>query len=455
MSLIPHTQTATTLAQKGTGAPVNLEVDLIGKYVEKLVGGYKLQMSTSRERIARVVEALEDIRAGKMVILVDDEDRENEGDLTMAAEKVTPEAINFMAKHGRGLICLTLTEEKADALELPLQSARKGGGSPFGTAFTVSIEARRGVTTGISAKDRATTILTAVKPEDARPRISITPGHVFPLRAKRGGVLVRTGQTEGSVDLARLAGLSPAGVICEIMNDDGSMARMPDLERFAAQHGLRILSIADLIEYRLQQESLVEKAATAPLMPSLPGVTADFTAHVYTTPVEKTEYLALTLGDMRSGDPVLVRVQTACFPGRRVRLGGVRLRRAAGGGAAGHRARGARRAALRHPVGAALAARRLQGARAARGDGARGRARAQAARLRPRRAGACRRSGCATCACLTNNPKKIAGLEGYGMCVVERVPLEMPATRHNLALMRDKRDREGHLFSVEPHKDTK
>ncbi len=190
-------------------------------------------MSTIRERTGRVQSAIEDIRAGKMVILVDDEDRENEGDLTMAAEKVTPEAINFMAKWGRGLICLTLTEEKADALELPLQAARKGGASPFGTAFTVSIEARQGVTTGISAKDRATTILTAVKPE-ARPEDLITPGHVFPLRARRGGVLQRTGQTEGSVDLARLAGLNPSGVICEIMNDDGSMARMPDLEKFAA-----------------------------------------------------------------------------------------------------------------------------------------------------------------------------------------------------------------------------
>ncbi|HWE31420.1 MAG TPA: 3,4-dihydroxy-2-butanone-4-phosphate synthase [Polyangia bacterium] len=402
---------------------------------------------TSKERIARVVDALDDIRAGKMVILVDDEDRENEGDLTMAAEKVTPEAINFMAKHGRGLICLTLTEEKADALELPLQSARKGGGSPFGTAFTVSIEARRGVTTGISAKDRATTILTAVK-EDARPEDLITPGHVFPLRAKRGGVLVRTGQTEGSVDLSRLAGLSPAGVICEIMNDDGSMARMPDLERFAVQHQLRILSIADLIEYRLQQESLVEKAATAPLMPTLPGVTADFTAHVYTTPVEKTEYLALTMGDVRSGDPVLVRVQTACFPGDVFGSAacdcGAQLAAAlqaierAGRGvllyvipSGRHSLLGDFKAHVLHEETARVAGREHK--------------------LRDFGLGAQVLSalGVKDLRLLTNNPKKIAGLEGYGMCVVERVPLEMPATRHNLALMRDKRDREGHLFSVE------
>src|SRR5258706_7819637 len=214
-------------------------------------------MPTSKERAARVEAALEDIRAGKMIILVDDEDRENEGDLTMAAEKVTPEAINFMARFGRGLICVTLTEDKADSLERPLQAqaGRKSAGSPYGTAFTVSIEARRGVTTGISARDRATTIATAVAAE-ARPDDLITPGHVFPLRAKRGGVLVRTGQTEGSVDLARLAGLAPAGVICEIMNDDGSMARMPDLEKFATHHALRMLSISDLIDYRLQRESL-------------------------------------------------------------------------------------------------------------------------------------------------------------------------------------------------------
>src|SRR5438067_51068 len=185
---------------------------------------------------ASIPDVLAEIRAGRMIILVDDEDRENEGDLCMAAAKVTPEAINFMAKHGRGLICLTLTEDKADALELPLQATRRGG-PPLGTAFTVSIEARRGVTSGISARDRAHTILTAVA-AGARPEDLITPGHVFPLRAKLGGVLVRTGQTEGSVDLAQLAGSDPAGVICEIMNDDGTMARMPDLERFAAEHGL-------------------------------------------------------------------------------------------------------------------------------------------------------------------------------------------------------------------------
>jgi 3,4-dihydroxy 2-butanone 4-phosphate synthase/GTP cyclohydrolase II len=410
---------------------------------------------TSKERITRVTAALDDIRAGKMVILVDDEDRENEGDLTMAAEKVTPEAINFMAKWGRGLICLTLTEEKADALELPLQSARKGGGSPFGTAFTVSIEARQGVTTGISAKDRATTILTAVRP-DARPEDLITPGHVFPLRAKRGGVLVRTGQTEGSVDLSRLAGLSPAGVICEIMNDDGSMARMPDLEKFAVQHQLRILSIADLIEYRLQQESLVEKVATSPLMPSLPGVTADFTAHVYNTPVEKTEYLALTLGDVKSGEPLLVRVQTACFPGDV--FGSAACDCGAQLAAALQAIERAGRGVLlyvipsgRHTLLGDFKAHVLH-EETARVSG-------YEHKLRDFGLGAQVLSalGVRELRLLTNSPKKIAGLEGYGMCIVERVPLEMPATRQNMRLMRDKRDREGHIFSIDgqPQKETK
>ena len=393
----------------------------------------------------RIAGAIADVRAGKMVILVDDEDRENEGDLTMAAEKVTADAINFMAKHGRGLICLTLTEEKADSLELPLQ-ARGRGGSPFGTAFTVSIEARRGVTTGISAKDRATTILTAVG-ADARPEDLITPGHVFPLRAKRGGVLVRTGQTEGSVDLARLAGLSPSGVICEIMNDDGSMARMPDLERFAAQHSLRILSIADLIDYRLQRESLVERRAEAPLTPTLPGVTADFRAVVYGTPVEKTEYLALTLGDLTTPEPVLVRVQTACFPGdvfgsaacdcgAQLRAALAAIERAGRGVflyvyASGRQSLyGDVRAHVLHEEGAT----RVEGGEHKLRDFGLG-------------AQVLSELGVRSIRLLTNNPKKIVGLEGYDLTVAERVPLEVGETKHNVSFLRDKRDREGHLLS--------
>src|SRR5262245_39620566 len=265
-------------------------------------------------RFERVLRAIDEIRAGRMVILVDDGDREIEGDLTMAAEKSTSDAVNFMARHGRGLICLTLTEERIHRLQLPMMVTENR--SPMGTAFTVSIEARNGVSTGISAADRAHTVKTAVA-KDARPEDLVSPGHVFPLKAKRGGVLVRTGQTEGSVDLARLAGLEPAGVICEIMNDDGSMARMPDLERFAAQHGLMILTIADLIDYRLRHERLVLRAHSGTLRPALLGASAGtFDAHVYGSAVEDTEYLALVMGDVAAagerGEPVLVRVQSMC-----------------------------------------------------------------------------------------------------------------------------------------------
>src|SRR5262245_61920623 len=265
-----------------------------------------------------IEEAVQDIRAGRMVILVDDEDRENEGDLTLAAEKATPEAINFMARYGRGLICLTMTEERVDRLHLPLQTTRSGGPT-LGTAFTISIEARSGVTTGISAADRAHTIRTAVA-RDAKPDDLITPGHIFPLRAKRGGTLVRTGHTEGSVDLARLSGLVPAGVICEIMNDDGTMARMPDLLRFAREHALPMLSVPDLIEYRLRNESLVERAESFTVTPTLDGVPLrEFHGALFRTPIEPTEYLALWCGEISSeredDEPVLVRVQTASVPG--------------------------------------------------------------------------------------------------------------------------------------------
>ena len=218
--------------------------------------------------MAPIEEALEDIQAGKMVILVDDEDRENEGDLTMAAEKVTPEAISFMARFGRGLICLSLTPDRIEQLQLPMMV--RNNTSPFKTAFTVSIEARQGVSTGISAHDRATTILTAIA-DGTQPEDLVSPGHVFPLRARKGGVLVRTGQTEGSVDLARMAGLKPYGVICEIMKDDGTMARLPDLEVFSREHGLKIISIRDLIEYRFQNESFVHRRAET-VLPTAYGI---------------------------------------------------------------------------------------------------------------------------------------------------------------------------------------
>ena len=257
--------------------------------------------------LERVHAAFEEMRQGKMVILVDDEDRENEGDLTLAAEKVTPEAINFMAKYGRGLICLALDEDQVARLDLPMMKAPGRDGPPLGTAFTVSIEAATGVTTGISAADRARTIEVASSP-DVRPRDVVTPGHVFPLKARRGGVLVRTGQTEGAVDLARLAGLRPAGVICEIMKDDGTMARMPDLEVFAEEHGLRILTVADLIEYRLQTERLVRRVADK--MVTLDHTGSPWRGIVYEVLVQDRQAFALVKGDIGPDEPVLCRVHS-------------------------------------------------------------------------------------------------------------------------------------------------
>ena len=371
------------------------------------------------ERGQRVERAIRDIAAGRMVILVDDEDRENEGDLVMAADKVTPEAINFMARFGRGLICLTLTEEWADHLQLPLQSSRAGG-PPLGTAFTVSIEAKLGVTSGISAADRAHTILTAVA-KQARPDDLVTPGHIFPLRAKRGGTLVRTGHTEGSVDLLRLAGLTPAAVICEIMNDDGTMARMPDLLRFAEVHGLLVLSIADIIEHRLQTESLVEKIEEFELTPTIDGVKAKtFSGALFRTAIEPTEYLALWLGNLQTDEPVLTRVQTASLPGDVF-------------GALGCDSGAQLQAALRiidaagrgvllyvFPTGRFNVRDDLRAHLLRRGDvGSSG------SKLRDFGLGAqvLRELGVQAMRLLTNNPKKIAGLTGHGLQLVESIPL--------------------------------
>lgn len=257
------------------------------------------------EHLKTVQAALDDIRNGKMVILVDDEDRENEGDLCMAADRITPDAINFMATHGRGLICLTLTERQIGQLELPMMSAPGRGGPPLGTAFTVSVEASRGVTTGISAKDRAHTIRVASHP-DAQPNDLVVPGHVFPLQARQGGVLVRAGQTEGSVDLSRLAGLNPSGVICEIIREDGTMARMPDLETFAKEHDLRIVTIADLISYRLQTERFVRAVQETEMTLDQTGTT--WRAMVYQSSLDDREILALVKGDVDTTEPVLCRM---------------------------------------------------------------------------------------------------------------------------------------------------
>lgn len=259
--------------------------------------------------LATIEEAIDEIRRGRMVILTDDKDRENEGDLCMAAEKVTPAAINFMATHGRGLICLTLTEERVRHLGLAMMVSDNT--SPFGTAFTVSIDSAQGITTGISAGDRAKTILDSIA-DDAKPQDLATPGHIFPLRARNGGVLVRAGQTEGSVDLARLAGLKPAGVICEIMKDDGTMARQPDLMRFAKKHKIKMVTNADLIQHRLNYDSLVYKAASAPLPTRIGG---DFQAIVYNTHVDESEHLALIKGQISPNEETLVRVHTKYIPG--------------------------------------------------------------------------------------------------------------------------------------------
>ncbi|HEY7556439.1 MAG TPA: 3,4-dihydroxy-2-butanone-4-phosphate synthase [Candidatus Binatia bacterium] len=259
--------------------------------------------------VASIEESIEEIRRGRMVILMDDKDRENEGDLCMAAEKVTPDAINFMATYGRGLICLPLTEERVRYLGVSMMVSENT--SPFGTAFTVSVDAAAGITTGISAADRAKTILDAIA-DDAKPQDLVTPGHIFPLRARNGGVLVRAGQTEGSVDLARLAGLKPAGVICEIMKDDGTMARQPDLMKFARKHKLKVCTIADLIQYRLNYESLVFRAAAAPLPTRAGGL---FHAIVYNTHVDQSEHLALIKGEISPKDDTLVRVHTKYVPG--------------------------------------------------------------------------------------------------------------------------------------------
>ena len=369
---------------------------------------------SSADRIRVVQRALADVRRGKMVILTDDEDRENEGDLVMAAEKVTPKAVNFMATHARGLICLALTEERARKLQLPLMVTDNT--SPFGTAFTVSIEAARGVTTGISAADRARTVLAAVAPA-AKPSDLSRPGHVFPLQARNGGVLVRAGQTEGSVDLARMAGLTPAGVICEVMNADGTMARRPQLVRFARRHRLTLLSVADLIRYRLQHDHLVQRVAVQRLERAGAGV---FSAFAYQSHVDGAVHVALVKGNVAGKAPVLTRVHRACLAGDLLHSTacecGAQLdlafKRIAEAG------RGVIVYLRREP--AADAALVCTHARAEQGRGEDG------SRLREFGVGAqiLRDLGLCRLRLLTNNPKKIVGLESYGLEVVQQVPLD-------------------------------
>ena len=394
----------------------------------------------------RVEAAIKDIKEGKMVILVDDEDRENEGDLTMAAEKVTPEAINFMTKFGRGLICLTLTEEKAD--ELDLRPMVADNTSALKTAFTVSIDAKTGVTTGVSAHDRAYTILTAIK-DGARPDELARPGHIFPLRAKKGGVLVRTGQTEGSVDLARIAGLKSAGIICEIMKDDGTMARVPDLEVFAREHGLKIVTIADIIEYRIRKDKLIRRVAEA-MLPTRYG--GDFKAVAYENDVDFHEHMALVKGEINPEEPVLVRVHSECLTGdvfgsERCDCGdqlkcAMKLIEKQGKGVILYMHQEGRGIGLANKLRAyALQDKGMDTVEANEKLGLK-------ADLREYGIGAqiLLDIGVKKMRLMTNNPKKIVGLEGYGLEVVERVPIEVVPHKLNVDYLRIKKEKMGHMI---------
>lgn len=395
-----------------------------------------------------IVESIEDIRAGKMIILVDDEDRENEGDLCMAAQMVTPDAVNFMATHGRGLICMTMVPEQIDRLNLPMMVRQNK--SPFETAFTVSIEARTGVSTGISAADRARTIQVAAR-LDVTPDDIVSPGHVFPLRARRGGVLVRTGQTEGSVDLARLAGLRPSGVICEIMKGDGTMARMPDLKVFAKEHNLKIATIADLVAYRIRKDSLVHRAAEANLPTKYGG---DFRAIVYTNDVDSHEHVALIKGAISPGKDVMVRVHSECLTGDvfgslRCDCGGqlhaaMEMVGQEGCGVVLYMAQEGRGIGLVNKIKAY----NLQ-------DGGMDTVEANKelgfkADLRDYGIGAqiLRDLGVSRMRLITNNPKKIIGLEGYGIEVVERVSLQTEPSDQNIKYLQTKKDKLGHLLDL-------
>jgi 3,4-dihydroxy 2-butanone 4-phosphate synthase/GTP cyclohydrolase II len=404
-----------------------------------------MSSQSTKTPFATVEEAIEDIRQGKMVVVCDDEDRENEGDLTLAAQFATPEAINFMAKEGRGLICLALTPDRCDELGLDLMAAKNE--SPFETAFTVSIEAREGVTTGISAHDRAHTIQVAIDP-NARPRDVVQPGHVFPLKAKRGGVLERVGQTEAAVDLARLAGLNPAGVICEIMNDDGTMARVDDLVGYCAQHGLKMITVADLVAYRRRHDKLVERVVAT----GLPTAFGDFQVVGYRSLVDDKHHVAMVKGDVAGAEDVLVRVHSECLTGdvfHSLRCDcGEQLESAlamieeAGRGVLLYLAQEGRGIGLLNKLRAyKLQEEGLDTVDANLKLGL-------PADLRDYGIGAqiLADLGLSSIRILTNNPKKIIGLEGYGLSVTGQVPIQPTPNPHNEAYLRAKRDRMGHTL---------
>ena len=391
-------------------------------------------------------EAIDDIAKGKLIILVDDEDRENEGDLCMAADKVTPEAINFMARYGRGLICLSLTPERVEELKLPMMT--EDNTSPFGTAFTVSIEAKKGVTTGISAADRATTIRTAIAP-DTKPEDLVRPGHVFPLKARPGGVLQRAGQTEGSVDLSRLSGLYPAGVICEIMNDDGTMARVPELIEFAKKQNLKTVTIKDLIKYRMRTESFVKRLVSVKMPTEYGG---EFNAIAYANEIDNTVYIALVKGEIKPEDEVLVRVHSQCLTGEV--FGSKRCD-------CGEQLHRAMEMVSREGKGVILYVRQE-----GRGIGLINKLKAYELQdkgldtveanirlgfkpdLRDYGVGAqiLVDLGVRKMKLMTNNPKKIVGLEGYGLKVVERVPIEAKPHEKNIIYLKTKKKKMGHLL---------
>lgn len=403
--------------------------------------------SQRKNAFASIEDAVEHIRAGRMVIVVDDEERENEGDLTIAAEKISPEAINFMARYGRGLICMPMTAERLDALEIPLMVSQNT--ATFKTAFCVSIEATHDVSTGISAADRSATVLAAINPQ-TKPADLARPGHMFPLRARDGGVMVRAGQTEAAVDLARMAGLYPAGVICEIMNDDGTMSRVPDLTKFARKHGLPMITIADLIQYRMRTERLVKRAAVA----DLPTEQGPFRVHVYESQVDQDTHVALVRGEIGDGKDVLVRVHSSCVTGDIFHSArcdcGPQLHTALARIAAEGRgvllylnqegrgiglANKIRAYALQDQGYDTVEANERLGFKADQRDYGIG-------------AQILTDLGIKTMRLLTNNPRKFVGLQGYGLAVSEAVPLEIPAGEHTRRYLKTKKDKLGHTLST-------